>query len=188
MVAHIGKGTNTVGLPLSNYYVKELTKTIRGSKRNVTMDNWFTSVPVAEALLKPSYNLTIVGTIRKDKPQVPPEMICSRNRTVGTTMFCFDKEKTLVSFKANNKKIVSLLSTMHQEGSIHPETSKPEIIHFYNSTKSGVDSLDQMCSNMNCGRKTRRWPLCVFYDMINIAAINAFVINFFNMNRANQKL
>lgn len=28
----------------------------------------------------------------------------------------------------------------------------------YNETKGCVDSCDQMCQNMNAGRKTKRWP------------------------------
>nr|CAI5828859.1 unnamed protein product [Callosobruchus analis] len=32
------------------------------------------------------------------------------------------------------------------------------------------------CRNMCCNRKTRRWPLCFFYNMMNIAAVNSYVI------------
>jgi len=46
----------------------------------------------------------------------------------------------------------------------------------YNETQGGVDSFNQMCQNMNAGRQTKRWPLCVFYNMINIASINAYII------------
>ncbi|KAJ8928140.1 hypothetical protein NQ314_019320 [Rhamnusium bicolor] len=70
---------------------------------------------------------------------------------------------------------------MHTDRSINVTTHKPDIIHFYNETKFGVDTFDQMSSNMNCGRKTRRWPMCVFYDMVNIASINSFII--YNSNR-----
>lgn len=38
----------------------------------------------------------------------------------------------------------------------------------YNENKGGVASFNQMCQNMNAGRKTKRWPLCVFQNMINI--------------------
>jgi len=35
--------------------------------------------------------------------------------------------------------------------------------------------MDQMTRTYSCKRKTRRWPLVVFY-MLDISAINAYVI------------
>ncbi|KAM3620416.1 uncharacterized protein V6R79_022974 [Siganus canaliculatus] len=40
---------------------------------NITMDNFFTSAPLAEKLLKK--NLTIVGTLRQKKPDIPPPIM-----------------------------------------------------------------------------------------------------------------
>ena len=37
-----------------------------------TTDNWYTSVPLAEDLLK--NKITLVGTMKKNKPDIPPEM------------------------------------------------------------------------------------------------------------------
>lgn len=50
-----GKYTDTGGLPLANLYVKELTKSVHGSNRNITMDNW--SVSLADELLEEPYKL-----------------------------------------------------------------------------------------------------------------------------------
>jgi len=36
--------------------------------------------------------------------------------------------------------------------------------------------MDQMTRTYSCKRKTRRWPLVVFYNMLEISAINAYVI------------
>ena len=46
----------------------------------------------------------------------------------------------------------------------------------YNETKAGVDTMDQMTRTYSCKQKTRRWPLVVFYNMLDISAINAYVI------------
>ena len=62
---------------------------------------------------------------------------------------------------------------------------KQEIIDFYNSTKCGVDVFDQMSANMSCSRKTRRWPLCIFYGMLNTSLINPWVIYKENVNNEN---
>lgn len=183
---YLGKKTNTGGLPLANYYVKELTKSVHGSNRNITMDNWFTSIPLADELLQAPYKLTMLGTVRKNKREIPPELLQIKDRQCGSSMFCFDKMKTLVSYKSKPNKMVLMLSTFH-EGAAISENGKPDIIIHYNKTKSGVDTFDQLCSNMGCNRKTRRWPLCVFFGMINIATINSYVIYCYNKYRTNDK-
>ncbi|KAL4113154.1 hypothetical protein QTP88_016830 [Uroleucon formosanum] len=41
---------------------------------------------------------------------------------------------------------------------------------------SGVDTCDQLCSNYNVGRRTRRWPLAIFNYFINVSAVNAYIV------------
>ena len=48
---YIGKATNTNGIPQGEFYVKELSKPLHDSNRNITCDNWFNSVPLAKSLL-----------------------------------------------------------------------------------------------------------------------------------------
>nr|CAH7719842.1 unnamed protein product [Callosobruchus chinensis] len=61
----------------------------------------------------------------------------------------------------------------HEKGN---DDCLPEIIEYYNSTKGGVDLLDQKCANYCCGRRTRRWPMAVFYRLLDIASSNSFVL------------
>lgn len=185
---YLGKGTVTGNLPLGEYYAKELTKSIHGTNRNKTMDNWFTSVPLAKSLFQKPYNLTVVGTLRSNKKEIPSELLNNRERKTDTSIFCFDNELSLLSYKPKPNKMVFLLTSCNEEGSINPETKKPSMIEFYNSTKGGVDSFDQMCSIMSCLRKTNRWPMCMFYGMLNMTFINSYVVyshNMFNKKKKN---
>lgn len=65
---------------------------------------------------------------------------------------------------------------MHEKGDETNSVELPEIIEFYNSTKGGVDTLDQLCHSYSCGRKTRRWPLCLFYNLLNITGYNSMLL------------
>lgn len=167
--------------------MKTVTRSIHGTNRSVTTDNWFTSVPLAEELLQQPYNLTTIGTIRIKRKGVPQDIGNKKERPVGSSMFLFDKEKTLVSYKPKTNKVVVLLSTMHSGMNLNQETKKPEIIHVYNATKGAVDTLDKMCGDTSCSRKTRRWPLCVFYGIMNITFVNSYVIYCINNIRLGHK-
>uniref|UniRef100_A0A8D9DY47 PiggyBac transposable element-derived protein domain-containing protein n=1 Tax=Cacopsylla melanoneura TaxID=428564 RepID=A0A8D9DY47_9HEMI len=41
-----------------------------------------------------------------------------------------------------------------------------------------------MCHSMSSSRKTQRWPLCYFYNMLNITFVNAYVIYCFNQSKS----
>lgn len=186
-IPYTGKKTYRGELPIAEYLVKELTKPIHGSNRNLTCDNWFTSIKLAQDLLEPPFNLTYVGTVRSNKREIPAEMKNSKTRPVGTSIFCFDREKTLVSYKPKPNKVVFLVSTMHSNSELNEHTKKPWIIHTYNTTKGAVDTLDQICHNVSCSRKTRRWPLCLFFGVQNIAYVNSYVIYCLNAELQSEK-
>lgn len=66
-----------------------------------------------------------------------------------------------MSYVPKKKKNGILISSLNHDNKIDESTgdlSKPEIITDYNSTKGGVDMVDQLCSNYNCARSMRRWP------------------------------
>jgi len=150
------------------------------------MDNWFTSVPLTQKLLA-DYKLTVIGTIKRNKREFPNEFIDLKyiNRKAYSSLFLFANNLVAVSFKSKPDKLVTLISSLHDDITIDETNKKPIIIMNYNETKGGVDSFDQMCQNMNAGRKTQRWPLCIFYNMINIASINAYVIYLHNFRKNN---
>lgn len=80
------------------------------------------------------------------------------------------------SFVPKKNKAVILLSTLHDDDSVNLDTKKPEVIHFYNAHKGAVDTVDQLCGCYSVSRRTRRWPLCVCFQLINIGGVNAQIL------------
>jgi len=149
---------------------------ILGPGYGITTDNFFTSMDLAEELI--DRKLTICGTLRKNKTCIPHEFLPSKTRPLHSSVFGFQGESTLVSFVTHPNKCVVLLSTEHHKGTItknDPEM-RPEIITHYNDTKGGVDTLDRMIAEYTCQRQTRRWPMALFMNIIDMAAVNAFVL------------
>jgi hypothetical protein len=69
--------------------------------------------------------------------------------------------------------------SMHNDNKIDESTgvdAKPEMISFYNQTKSGVDVVDRMVASYNIAHNTRHWPVMIFFSLLNVAATNTFVI------------
>lgn len=69
---------------------------------------------------------------------------------------------------------------MHNSKITDEETQKPIQILDYNATKGGVDSVDQMCSRITTSRRTKRWPMVIFFRLLDLAGINSLRIYQFN--------
>ena len=110
---------------------------IENSNKNVTTDNWCTNIPLLHYLLEKK--TTLLGTVKKNKREIPPKFLPTKARQPGESMFGFQKDKVLVSFVPNWNKAVMLVSSMHDSGVIDEVTKKPEIILNYNTTKGCVD-------------------------------------------------
>lgn len=48
---------------------------------------------------------------------------------------------------------------------------KKKTIQSYNKTNGGIDVLDGLYF-----KKNRRWPMVIFYNMVDVSAINAYII------------
>lgn len=52
----------------------------------------------------------------------------------------------------------------------------PETSAYYNKTKFGVDMTDQMARKYSTKSKSCRWPIQVFFNILDLAAINAWIL------------
>lgn len=78
--------------------VEGLVQPIVNSGRNVSMDNWFTSLPPCQSLSLLDKKLTIVGTIKKNKREIPHKFVTGVIQE-GSSIFGFQKTcGTLVSY------------------------------------------------------------------------------------------
>ncbi|XP_072401096.1 uncharacterized protein [Diabrotica undecimpunctata] len=129
--------------------VQRLCEPIYDSGRNLTIDNWFTSIELVNKLYEKK--ITVVRTIRKNKRELPFEFTKPKH-PINSSMFGFNQHITLVSYIPKKNKNVSLVSSLHHDDAIDYSSgnqNKPEIIALYNSTKIGVDMVNQLSANYN---------------------------------------
>ncbi|KAK3766873.1 hypothetical protein RRG08_052016 [Elysia crispata] len=65
---------------------------------------------------------------------------------------------------------------MHNKYDVCTESQKPETFLTYNKTKGGVDAEDQMAHAFTTERKTKRWPLVIFFNILDLSSIAALIV------------
>ncbi|KAK1882193.1 PiggyBac transposable element-derived protein 4 [Dissostichus eleginoides] len=102
----------------------------------------------------------MVGTVRRNKPELPPALVSKADRARFSSKFAFTETHALVSYLPKKQKNVLLMSTLHRDAAVSDrDDKKPKIIEDYNHNKGGVDNLDKVTSVYTCKRMTARWPL-----------------------------
>ncbi|XP_016384135.1 uncharacterized protein LOC107720816 [Sinocyclocheilus rhinocerous] len=164
-----GKSEKNQGMQV----VLDMTDGLEG--HTITCDNFFTSYALGKELLR--RKMTMIGTVRSNKPELPPVLLSMKDRAPLSSMFAFTNTHTLVSYCPRKKKNVLLMSTLHRDDKVSDKDQKePEIILDYNHTKGGVNNLDKLVATYTCQRKTTRWPMVIFFNMLDVSAYNAFVL------------
>lgn len=166
---------------LGEYVVKKLAEPYLKTGRNITTDQFFTSYKLAIFLL--SKQTTIVGTVNVNKREVS-----SFNKTkleLHDSKFYENKNGVLLTeYQCKEKKKVFLISTRHEHAQIAPDKSKnpnrqkkkPTTIVYYNKTKCGVDAVDHMSKDYSVKYASRRWPVQVWSNILNLAGINSWIL------------
>ncbi|XP_035263121.1 piggyBac transposable element-derived protein 4-like [Anguilla anguilla] len=133
--------------------------------RNITCDSSFTSYELGQELLK--RKMTMVGEVRKNR----------KGREVFSSKFAFIPSATLVSYCPKRNRSAVLLSTLHKDAEVGDgEDRKPAVVMDYNRSKGGVVNLGKATGIYSCKRVTARWPLVIFYNIIDVSSHNAVII------------
>nr|XP_012148086.1 PREDICTED: piggyBac transposable element-derived protein 4-like [Megachile rotundata] len=152
-------------VPLGEFVTMKLVEPYVGCGRNITTDNFFTSLPLATKLL--AKKTTIVGTIRANRKELPRSAkLKNDDMALFSTKLYRSNNCMLTIYKAKTRKKVLILSSMHNSVQVEKnDTRTPETIQLYNSTKFGVDVTDQMQVFFNICQK-----------VFDLAGINAWVL------------
>ncbi|KAJ8895606.1 hypothetical protein PR048_000942 [Dryococelus australis] len=114
------------------------------NNQNITCNNWCTSIELADELRK--RGLTWVGTIKKNRKEIPNEFLQSSKRNHWIKFVWFHQQYNTNLPCAKKQKTVLLNSTMHHSA--------------------------EYCSS----RRTRRWPMVLLFCLLDMSALNAFIV------------
>ena len=60
-------------------------------------------------------NMTMIGTMRRNKPSIPSELFQTKNKEVYSSRFVFADDIMLVSYIPNRNKCVIIQNTLRSE-------------------------------------------------------------------------
>ena len=116
-VAYGGKEGNRVHHNLAQDIVLKIVEPWYGTGRNVCTDNYFTSYSLAQLLLQ--QNLTIMGTVRRHRREIPLPLRQKDDLYSSKFVFNHTDAICLVAYQAkSNKKPVMLFSSTHTDPSV----------------------------------------------------------------------
>ncbi|MPC28607.1 PiggyBac transposable element-derived protein 4 [Portunus trituberculatus] len=141
--------------------------------RHVVLDNWYTSLQLAEYLLE--RNTLTTGTIRGNRVRLKmlPVKHWPRNNVLVT--------------KFNDHRVVHVITTKYdggfvektrhlRGGDIEMVKKKPTVIQRYNEQMGAVDIVDQLLEPYDLTRKSTAWFKKLGIHMVSRMVLNARII------------
>lgn len=188
------EGTREKGL--SYRVVMELMEPFQGKGHCLFIDNFYTGPKLLLDLLeRGTYS---AGTVRPNRKGFPPDLKPSGSAVPGNMRFGTASEGRLTAVWWFDRRDVLALSTMHNTSATvvlkRPKGSRekqpipcPTIISEYNAYMGGVDLMDQHLSYYSMStRRTLKWWKKVFWRLVDICIINAWIL--FRQNNPNSAI
>jgi hypothetical protein len=153
--------------------------------RNLTTDRFYTSVDLAETLLK-EFDMTCLGTLTAGRKGLPAEFKSVVGRQEGDYMVLFEEKGKMslhswvVDTKSGGKKNIMLLTTTNPilGKTMDDGKDRPALISFYNYAMLGTDRMDQLAQHYSVRVKSSRWPMSVLSYILDTCRVNARTIGF----------
>ena len=73
-------------------------------------------------------NITYIGTLRKNKAEIPRELSPAKTREVYSTLFGHTEKYNFAFIRLKKSNAVCVFSTMSHDRSITEEEDKPQIV------------------------------------------------------------
>ena len=172
---------------LGKRVVMDLMHPYQGKNHLLYIDNFYTSPGLLIDLL--SKGIYCTGTVRSNRKGFPQGLVpLGSTAKIGSYRFATATKQKLTATWWKDRRDVLVMSTLHKKAvqtvMKRPKGSKekqriscPAMIVDYNQNMGGVDLADQHLSYYSLGtRRTLKWWKKVFWRLIDISVVNAWII------------
>ena len=172
-------GADRSDLPVSTKVVLDLLHEAAMLDQGYTvyLDNWYSS-PTLYHMLQQRKTLA-VGTVRPNRKWMPKDLKAKQRGDV-------DHRSTATGMMAlqwKDKKVVTMLSTCNTPEMVELPPNrqgvvriKPACVQQYNTYMGGVDTSDHLAQSYPTPRKTLKWYIKVFYNLLDLSVVNSFSV------------
>ena len=167
----------------------KLCSTLQSQKNyKIFADNPFTSMPLIPRLLHRGMHYT--GTLRKNrggKLKLKSEKELKKEGR-GASDCQVDETCNIAGVCWYDNKVVTLVSSYvavePQDGARRWDKTqkdyrvvpRPAIVKAYNQFMGGIDLMDSFLAKYRYKLKSRRWPMYLFWHMMNLSLVNAWLL------------
>lgn len=168
-------------LGVSGAVVKKLMERYLGRGHILYADNWYSSPALCSFLA--SKNTGYCGTVRSNRKNMP-----RFEKTKQDDIHLKKSGQTLV-IKWHDKREIHIITSVHngeliETPKINRKTNqlikKPKAVLDYNINMRLVDKSDMLISSVSCMRKRIKWYIKLFFHLVDIAMLNAFILHCHN--------
>ena len=161
----------------------DLTDGLFECHRTVVVDNFFTSISLADSLLR---NYTyLIGTLRSNRAESEHAVV--QKKLKCSEVYGLQNEEGIKLIMWKDKRDVLMISTKLSHSVASVETGKnnksnkrimkPQVIVDYNEGKHGVDLSDQLSTYYTCLRRSKKWYRKMAFEMIfGMSIVNAYLM------------
>ena len=182
---YAGKEGEAGEVGLGGRVIMDLTCEIVNRNHVLFVDNFFTSIPLAQQL--ENAGIFLCGTIRQNRKGFPAELKeftkmergqFHTKQVDGKLTATVWQDTKLVSFLSNISppKADTTLARKQRDGSVKNITCPP-CVPLYNANMGGVDRCDAAVRIFAVDRKCRRWWIRPFLSLaVDRARVNAYIL------------
>ena len=167
--------------------VLELLDGLEANHPKIYMDNYYTSPTLFLALYRKGVNAC--GTARANRKYYPKALDIKKGE-VERGYYDYRSSGPLMAGVWRDKRVIHFMSTIHvaragsapatvrrrdEVGSLE-DVMCPPCLPDYQQYMRGVDRGDQLIGYYNIGRRSRKWWKRVFSYLVEVAALNAYVL------------
>jgi hypothetical protein len=180
---YTGKQDPTAGLGHGQTVVLNLADGLLQCHRTVVVDNFFTSISLAERLLQ--NDTYLIGTLRSNRAGSGHEV--AQKKLKRGEIYALQSNNGVKLIKWKDKRDVLMISSKPSHSATVVDTEKnnksderiikPQVVLDYNKGKQGIDLSDRLSAYYTCLRRSKKWYQKVAFELIfGTAIVNAYLV------------